>query len=384
MARPRKRSDHYEALAIERGFMWLGPEVTGVGIKTTWRCAEGHSWAAAYERVHHGTGCPQCAIQKRRESQQLKTVDYEVLATERGLRWLGPMVSNVGSKTKWLCKEGHYWDAAYSHVKRGKGCTRCTWNEAGAERRLKASNYEALATERGFVWLGPTVALTSEKTGWQCDQGHCWLAPYGKIWVGTGCPSCALGKIKEKLRLQATDYEALGRERGFVWLGPEVANTTLKTNWQCPEGHSWTATYSTIRQGSGCRWCAIKAAAERDRLKAEHYNALGIERGFVWLGPEVPNNRAKTGWQCREGHCWESTYACIKQGRGCPECAMAVRRNDRQLKPAHFELLASKRSLTWLGPEVRNRGIKTRWQCRHGHSWEASYGVGEQRNRKVP
>ena len=40
--------EDYHALATERGFHWLGPEVHTAHDKTSWRCEEGHQWEAAY------------------------------------------------------------------------------------------------------------------------------------------------------------------------------------------------------------------------------------------------------------------------------------------------------------------------------------------------
>ena len=107
-------------------------------------------------------------------------------------------------------------------------------------------------------------------------------------------------------RKTPTDYRALAEKRGFRWLGPEVANNRTKTRWECSQGHQWEAVYSSIQQGSDCPFCvgvAPKTPAD--------YHALAEERGFRWLGPEVPNVRIKTGWRCDEGHDWESTYNSI-------------------------------------------------------------------------
>jgi hypothetical protein len=48
------------------------------------------------------------------------------------------------------------------------------------------------------------------------------------------------------------------------------------------------------------------------------YHALAEKRDFRWLGPEVPNAATKTGWECHQGHRWETTYSSIQQGTGCP------------------------------------------------------------------
>jgi hypothetical protein len=52
------------------------------------------------------------------------------------------------------------------------------------------ADYNALAAERGFVWLGPEPENAGTKTNWVCDKGHTWAAAYSTIKIGHGCPSC--------------------------------------------------------------------------------------------------------------------------------------------------------------------------------------------------
>jgi very-short-patch-repair endonuclease len=71
--------------------------------------------------------------------------------------------------------------------------------------------------------------------------------------------------------------------------------------------------------GRGCPVCA-----DRVPKTPEDYHALAAERGFQWLGPEVPNTQTKTWWECERGHRWEAVYASIRAGTGCPVCVDIV------------------------------------------------------------
>jgi very-short-patch-repair endonuclease len=115
--------------------------------------------------------------------------------------------------------------------------------------------------------------------------------------------------------LAPADYLAMAEERGFTWLGPEVPNTATKAWWKCENNHSWAATYGNIRQGYGCPFCAGKAPKT-----PEDYREIARQRGYRWLGPEVPNVNTKTTWECEQGHRWEATYSHIQRGSGCPVC----------------------------------------------------------------
>jgi hypothetical protein len=343
-----KTPQDYHALALERGFRWLGPQVPNIQTKTRWECEEGHQWEATYGNIRHGRGCPFCAGNIPRVP-----ADYHALAADIGFRWLGPEVPNTQTKTLWECEEGHQWEAIFNSIQRGAGCPFC----AGVAPRTP-EDYHALAEERGFRWLGPEVPNVRTKTWWQCEEGHCWEAVYDKVRQGRGCPACA-----GALPRTPADYHALAAERGFRWLGPEVPSAHDKTSWECEEGHRWEASYSKIQYGTGCPFCA--GVAPRT---PEDYHALAEERGFRWLGPEVATTHDKTWWECEQEHRWETGFAYIQQGTGCPFCAGRAPKTS-----AGYHALATERGFRWIGPEVSKTTIKTWWECKEGHCWEAHY-----------
>lgn len=288
--------------------------------------------------------------------QRKTPADYERLAQERGFAWLGPEVANVRTKTTWQCPAGHRWPAAYNKIQQKRGCPHC----AGKAPR-KPADYKRLAKRRGFQWLGPEAPNVDTPTGWQCPAGHQWQASYHNIkHRGSGCPFCA-GRVPKK----PADYQRLAKRRGFQWLGPEVPDTHTPTGWACPDGHRWQNSFSHIQSGQGCPTCAQIA----QRRPPEDYHALAQERDFIWLGPEVPATDVPTGWQCSQGHVWQTTYHVIQFGAGCPVCANIAKRNP----PEMYMALARKRGFIWLGPEVPNVRTKSWWRCPAGHQWAARY-----------
>jgi hypothetical protein len=134
-------------------------------------------------------------------------------------------------------------------------------------QRKTNEDYHALATERGYRWLGPSVVNTTKKTWWECSERHQWEARYTHIQVGFGCPDCRVRSIHHSSilanearsaaqRLSPEDYHALATERGYRWLGPQVKNVRAKTWWKCPQGHQWESPHRSIQQGRGCPYCA--------------------------------------------------------------------------------------------------------------------------------
>jgi len=279
--------------------------------------------------------------------------DYHAIAEKYGFRWLGPEVPNTRIKSKWKCKQDHQWEVSYSSIQQGSGCPFCT----GKARKTPA-DYYALAEKRGFRWLGPQVRNVMTKTKWECKQGHQWETRYCDIQQGSGCVFCAKGGRK-----LPSDYYALAEKRGFRWLGPEVPNIATRTRWECKQGHQWEARYHSIEQGTSCPFCG-----KRRRKLPSDYHALAEKCGLCWLGPQVPNVMTRTRWECKQGHQWEIHYNSIHQGNGCPFCA----KGGYNL-PSDYHALAKERGLCWSGPQVSNINTRTKWECKQGHQWEASY-----------
>lgn len=182
------------------------------------------------------------------------------------------------------------------------------------------ADYHALAESRGYKWIGKGLpANTMIKTPWLCPAGHERETSYHSILRGKGCPYCYGNAPKNR-----EDYCAIAKERGFIWLGPEVPTTKINTWWECEKGHQWETRYSGIRQGRGCPHCSNRAPKT-----AEDYHALASEwtggdyhaPAIEWVGEELPPTiMTKTRWRCSRGHEWETYYNSIQQGTGCPHC----------------------------------------------------------------
>lgn len=354
MKRRLEDSDYRQA-AMDKGFIWLGSLPKNVNTATAWQCPKGHTWNAKYADVkYHGTGCPLCSKTAKKTSQ-----DYESLARSRGYKWVGKVPVLVLEKTEWECNKGHRWQARYAGIQQGYGCPHC----AGVTKK-EEKDYIQAAVERGFVWVGPKVSSTHEKTGWKCHCGHIWNATYANIKHNqNGCPKCAgcIAKV-------ASDYNELAKARGFKWLGPEVHAVNRQTKWQCPKGHIWKAAFSNIQIGQGCPKCAYEKRGEIFKIKPVDYKKLAKQRGFTWLGPEVNNSRTHTNWQCKLGHKWKTSYSTILRGRGCPICS-----NRLEKTPEDYFLVAKERGFKWAGPAVENTHLNTTWECSRGHQWTATY-----------
>lgn len=303
----RKVPKDYHELAQKRDLEWLGPIVFNTRTKTQWRCPEGHEWEAIYNSLRDGTGCPFCAGNIPKQS-----ADYHILAEDTGFKWAGiTRPKNVSIKTKWECAEGHRWEASYSTIQQRHGCPHCC-----GQTPKNPTDYLSLAREYNYEWLGPLPINVRTKTRWRCEKGHIWMSSYNNFQQGKKCWHCA-GKMPRKV---PDDYHRLAKEHNIKWLGPRVANTRIKTKWECAEGHKWKARHDSIQQGHSCPYCSNQVP----KTLVDYHN-LAEKRGFKWLGSMTPNTtQIKTLWECKKGHRRNATYNSIQQGHGCPHCIDVV------------------------------------------------------------
>lgn len=180
-------------------------------------------------------------------------------------------------------------------------------------------------------------------------------------------------------RLTPDDYHALAAKHGLQWLGPEVTANRQVTRWLCPHGHVWETRYSEIQRGAKCRTCSYIERGLKRRVTPEQYAAVAKRRGFTLVGPIPESVVENTTWECSQGHRWQAAYHDVRRSNGCPYCAGLARKTA-----GDYARLAERRGFIWLGPMPQNISESTRWQCPHGHTWEARYGNVANRNSGCP
>jgi hypothetical protein len=283
--------------------------------------------------------------------------DYHILAELKGFSWLGyELPPNAGTTTLWQCSASHTWNASYSNIRAGWGCPHCSGKAPKTE-----ADYLLLASLNKIEWIGQSLPdRVSDKTWWQCPQGHKWEMRYSSIQQGQGCPYCSNRIPKSEI-----DYQAIGENKGLTWIGRTLPpNVSTRTRWECAEGHQWEARYADIQRGSGCPYCYGNATKS-----PSDYAQLAKENNLIWLGPIVPTAYTKTKWQCKNGHEWETTFGRIKYGYGCPICGGVARKTQDD-----YHSLATKYGFEWVGAELPpNIKSKTQWSCDKGHVFEKRY-----------
>lgn len=168
-----------------------------------------------------------------------------------------------------------------------------------------------LAKRHGGQLVSKTYLGSGLKHKWRCAEGHVWEASPTSIKRGSWCARCA-----RLFPLTIEEMQGLASKQGGKCLSKEYINALTKLEWQCSEGHIWTAVPASIKRGAWCPHCSKKA-----RLTIEEMRKLATERGGECMSSEYSNTHSKIKWRCAKGHEWEAIPANVKRGAWCRICS---------------------------------------------------------------
>ncbi|WP_157651689.1 zinc-ribbon domain-containing protein [Burkholderia ubonensis] len=219
---------------------------------------------------------------------------------------------------EFTCAEGHRFSMRVHGLRLGHWRRACAYERATV---YPLDDARAAAESQLGHCLSRRYRNNREPLRWRCEAGHTWSASLEQVLRGDWCQMCHFDRIKP--RQQEIDRAAV--ERGGICLSAYVDKET-PLQWQCAEGHTWSALWFRIRKGQWCHQCAVKA---RTRT-IEQMQVLAHSRGGRCLSTVYPGAHGKIEWQCGKGHAWHASVNSVWRGSWCPECAWESRRIARR------------------------------------------------------
>ncbi len=299
-----------QKLAKKRGGQFLSKNYLGSLSKHQWKCKFGHLWSTTPSAISSGNWCPKCAI---KQSADKRKADFnEILSIIKGRQGLCLQTNyeNSKSKIKIKCNEGHVWETLPSNLKKGHWCPACANQE-----KLTLDSLKELAESKKGKCLSTSYINANSLLKWQCEEGHTWEAPAGRIKTGSWCLKCS-GSAKLTLSL----FKEIAKERGGKCLSQEYINANSKLEWECSKGHRWFARANHIKRKSWCPLCKKLSSTKKRTLGISAMHELAKDLNGKCLSKEYSNNKSKLTWQCENGHTFEKSPSDLKRGRWCPEC----------------------------------------------------------------
>jgi hypothetical protein len=119
--RERPSLDCGASVAQQRGGQCLSVEYRNGATPLEWRCARGHTWRAASNRVLQGNWCRQCYYDSMRDTLE----SMQEMAKSRGGRCLSERYVDAATHLVWECDKGHAWRAVPHSIANGTWCPQC-------------------------------------------------------------------------------------------------------------------------------------------------------------------------------------------------------------------------------------------------------------------
>lgn len=222
-------------------------------------------------------------------------------------------------------------------------------------------------------WDPTTVtAGSSRKLSWLCTLGHDWETSPKHRSKGTGCPVCAGQKIVIGINdLATTNPELVSEADGW-----DPSNNLLpfskKYGWKCKDGHTWEATITSRKRGSGCPSCAgVRLTPGQNDLLSKFPE---IAKELIDSDPSTLSvtSKQKVKWQCRNSHIYIAAVGDRTRGQGCGVCAgKQIQADVNDLQTTHPEIASEADG--WDPTKVTFGSNKNlTWKCAFGHRWDAT------------
>ena len=121
-----------------------------------------------------------------------------------------------------------------------------------------------------------------------------------------------------------------------------------------------------MRRGTWCPRCKY----DKQKKTIEDMQSLASKLGGKCLSSIYVGARKRLKWECGQGHCFEATPSKVKLGRWCRICGNQRAQAARRTLMSRIQELAMARNGKCLS-ESYTPGQNLKWQCEHGHVWEA-------------
>lgn len=315
-------------------------------IQTRWQfeCCRGHRFSIqAAALLNEGRWCSQC----RKEDFVAKV---QKAAQKSGGICVNKRWKSTAEQWTFQCSSGHkIRKHPHQVLDKGLRCRRCHQQSLYDEVRLKAE------ASGGRV---VTKSYRKFREHWQfeCRNGH-RLQRLGLtvLHSGLSCEKCISQDVFQRICAKA---ESLNGK----CLSPEGLSTNDHWKFRCENGHEFELQGGhLLHQDIWCQACKHDSV-----LHAVHTAAT--DNGGRCLTIAYRPTADDWSFRCENGHRFErSASSVLYQGAWCPKC---LRRSPADMlnKLRH---VAQERGGKCLSERYLKRPEKMKFQCRHGHRWDA-------------
>jgi len=341
--------------------------------KGNWKCLRcGYKFSQRFDvlQATKSTGCKKCSFKIYGESKRIGREAYEALAQTKRLKLTGTADVSTTQRTTWKCMDcGKEYFRSYVVISSlVNGCNSCT-----KLRRLSEALGEILA-KYGARPAGRLPKDLKDSIKWFCAKGHSPITSIDNIKQGRFCKQCGQAATTAALCLKFEDYELLGEQRGYPFIGPAPKKSTVQTKWDCVIHGVFKRSYVEMKDKHNCPKCRSRISSERQRTPENKYIQAGEKFGYPYLGPHPENQHEDTYWHCEVHGRFPLTYKNLLYGHGCYRCGRESCADKQRATAPEYHSLADDNLCTWIGKTVPLKAhVKTLFQCFWGHQFPSTY-----------
>jgi formate dehydrogenase assembly factor FdhD len=164
---------------------------------------------------------------------------------------VGKYVSaNIAIKHRCIC--GNQWKAAPNNILHGSGCPTCSKIKMSRQSDHKTYCRKLKIVHGNKIKPIGTYVQARVKIEHMCSQGHRWLVMPMCLLQGIGCPRCS-----NKHRPSHEEFCEQVRKVHGDKINPigVYSSAHSKIKFRCDKGHTFEASPSRVKLGSGCPYC---------------------------------------------------------------------------------------------------------------------------------
>lgn len=149
---------------------------------------------------------------------------------------------------------------------------------------------------------------------WQCKNKHKWSSNLSSMINNSSwCKMC----VRISRRLSYDDIVSVAKGHGGKCLSSGALVSRSIANWECKNGHRWSARVNDVRQGTWCKVCST----ESSKIGIKKLQKIARVRGGRCISKDYIKNSSKVSWECEFKHKWAASPSSVINNTWCPYCA---------------------------------------------------------------
>lgn len=296
---------------------------------------DGYEWKARPYAILGGNGCPKCAGNNKKTTEEYK---QELAKINPNIKVLGEYI-NSSTPILHKCKiDGNEWYASPSNELYGRGCPECKRNTLSQQQRKTHEEYiKELAECNPYVEVIEQYVDARTPILHRCLRHNiCWKITPSNALRGDGCPECK----KEKIKIKNTkSHEQYVSELAIVNPNIEVLEEYIDSKtpvlYRCKiDGYVWKAAPSSVLSGHGCPMCArLKLQKQRTKNHKQYIKEVSIINPNIEVLEQYIDAKTPIQHRCKiDGYIWKPIPSSVLCGYGCPMCAGNILKTTEQYK----------------------------------------------------